>query len=178
MENIAGLSGVSKGQHPSGRQAQQTTQAVQESGFVSVRQALRNLEQTMSRLGQILAHLMILNYDVPRIVAIVGGEGEDTALRLAARHFYTPTKDGSEPLKFALTVNAGSSNPTSRQARIAEMDALKALDVVDAQAVLEAHRVPHWQNIIARMQAAAQAEAEQERLHPQQKKGPGTGHAH
>jgi hypothetical protein len=178
MENIAGLSGVSKGQQPSGRQAQQTTQAIQESGFVSVRNSLRNLEQTLSRCGEMLAHLLILNYDIPRIVAIVGTEGEDTALRLAARHFYTPTKEGAEPMKFALTVNAGSSNPTSRQARIAEADALKAMDAIDNQALLQAHRWPHWQEVVARMAAAAAAEAQREAQSGQQKRGPGTGHAH
>lgn len=178
MENIAGLSGVSKGQQPSGRQAQQTTQAVQESGFVSIRSSLRNLEVTLSRLGELLCHLIIINYDVPRIVAIVGNEGEQTALRLAARHFYTPTKEGAEPLKFALTVNAGSSNPTSRQARIAEMDALKAMNVVDDQAVLEAHRVPHWQAILQRKQAADAAMLEAEKAAGRQPHGKGQGHPH
>ena len=178
MENIAGLSGVSKGQQPSGRQAQQTTQAVQESGFVSIRSSLRNLEMTLSRLGELLCHLIIINYDVPRIVAIVGQEGEQTALRLAARHFYTPTKEGAEPMKFALTVNAGSSNPTSRQARIAETDALKAMDVVDDQAVLQAHRFPHWQAVLQRKAAAAKAEQDFEIATGTQPKGKGHGHPH
>jgi hypothetical protein len=179
MENIAGLSGVSKGQQPSGRQAQQTTQAVQESGFVSIRSSLRNLELTMSKLGQLLCHLLILNYDVPRVVAIVGQQdGEQTAIRLAARHFYTPTKEGAEPLKFALVVNAGSSNPTSRQARIAEVDALAQMEMVDRQAVLEIHRIPHWQAIDARMNAAAEAEAEAQAQAGRQPHGKGTGHEH
>lgn len=178
MENIAGLSGVSKGQHPTGRQAQQTTQAVQESGFVSIRSSLRNMELTLSRLGMLLCHLIIINYDVPRVVAIVGQDGEQTALRLAARHFYTPTKEGAEPMKFALSVNAGSSNPTSRQARIAEMDALKAMDVVDDQAVLEAHRVPHWQAILQRKQAQEAAQAQAELAAGKAPHGKGTGHEH
>jgi hypothetical protein len=185
MENIAGLSGVSKGQQPSGRQAQQTTQAVQESGFVSIRSSLRNMEQSLSRVGELLCHLIIINYDVPRVTAIVGGEGEETALRLASYHFYTPTEEGKEPLKFVLNVNAGASSPTSRQARIAELDALAAMGMVDQTAVLQAHRLPHWQQIVARMQAAQQAERQFELQHPElsrggkgQPRGPGTGHAH
>lgn len=178
MENIAGLAGVSKGQQPSGRQAQQTTQAVQESGFVAIRSSLRNLETALSRLGQLLAHFIIINYDIPRIVAIVGDEGTETGLRLAARHFYTPTAEGAQPLKFSLTVNAGASNPTSRQARIAEIDALKAMDVVDDQTVLQAHRIPHWQAILARKQEAAAAEAQAEKEAGRQPHGKGQGHPH
>ena len=181
MENIAGLSGVSKGQHPTGRQAQQTTQAVQESGFVSIRSSLRNLEQTMSRVGELLCHLIIINYDVPRVSAIVGGEGDESALRLAAWHFYTPTAEGKEPLKFVLNVTAGSSAPTSRQARIAEVDALAAMGMVDQTAVLQAHRLPHWQQIVARMDQAKAAEQQFELEHPQAKgqaRGPGQGHPH
>lgn len=178
MENIAGLSGVSKGQQPSGRQAQQTTQAVQEAGFVSVRASLRNLEVTMSKLGEFLTQLIILNYDQPRVVAILGDEGGQTALRLAAQHFMTPTKTGLEPLKFAMTVSAGASNPTSRQSRVAEIDALKQMGVVDDQTVLEAHRIPHWQAILKRNGAQKQAEAEALAAAKGQGKGPGTGHAH
>lgn len=183
MENISGLSGVTKGHTPQGRQAQQTVQASQEAGFVRIRSALRNLERTLAEQFSLLAHLIIQNYDIPRTVAIVGQDGENSALLLASRHFYSPsqTQDGKmeqAPMKFSLLVIAGASNPTSRQARIAESDALFALHAIDRPAVLAAHAYPHWQAIDARMkqqelamaQAAAQAKG--------QPKGPGTGHAH
>jgi hypothetical protein len=160
MENIAGLSGVSKGQHPMGRQAQQTTQAVQESGFISIRSSLRNLETSLSELGQLLSHLIIQNYDVPRVVSIIGKSGEETAIRLAAQHFYVPTVEGAEPLKFSLLVNAGASNPTSRQARVAEMDALYGMGAIDRPPLLQAHRIQNWQAIEERMEAREAAAAQ------------------
>jgi hypothetical protein len=175
MENIAGLSGVTKGQQPQGRQAAQTTQAVQESSFVSIRSSLRNLEATLSELGELLAQLVIQNYDVPRVVAIVGPDGEDTAIRLAAQHFYVPTAKGAEPLKYSLLVNAGSANPTSRQARIAEMDALFGMGAVDRQVLLQAHRIPNWQSIESRMEAKEQAAAEMQMKMQQAKTGKGSG---
>jgi hypothetical protein len=186
MENISGLSGPQKGQPASGRPAQQTVQATQEAGFVRIRSALRNLERTLGSLGDLVANLIVQNYDVPRVVAIVGDDGMDTAIRLAAQHFYIPKLDAkgkviSEPLKFALVVKCGSSAPTSRQARIAEADALFAMHAIDAQAVLQAHAWPNWQSVVARMQAQAQAQAAaqaQSKGGQGQPRGPGTGHPH
>ena len=189
MENISGLSGPQKGQPTSGRAAQQTVQATQEAGFVRIRSSLRNLERTLGKIGNLVANLIVQNYDAPRIVAIVGDDGVDTAIRLASQHFYMPKmidgKVAAEPLRFSLVVKAGSSAPTSRQARIAEADALFAMHAIDSQAVLQAHAWPNWQQVVQRMQAQAQAAAAAQAQSggkgsgPKgQPTGPGTGHPH
>jgi hypothetical protein len=181
MENISGLSGPSKGQLPSGRQGQATTQATQEAGFVRIRSALRNLEASLGELFRLCANLFIQNTDVPRIMASVGEDGSDTAIRLAARHFYMPSQDPGKPsipMKFSLIVRAGSSSPTSRQSRIAEADALRSMGAIDNQAVLEAHAWPKWQEVIQRMAAQAQVAAQEHQLAHVEPHGPGTGHEH
>jgi hypothetical protein len=204
MENISGLSGVTKGNTPQGRQAQQTVQASQEAGFVRIRSALRNLERTLAEQFTLLAHLIIQNYDIPRTVAIVGQDGENSSLLLSSRHFYSPTQGGDvearlsklgfadgkslnvlagldipqAPMKFSLLVLAGASNPTSRQARIAESDALFAMKAIDRPAVLAAHAYPHWQTVNDRMDKAEAAMAQALSQAKGQPKGPGTGHAH
>jgi hypothetical protein len=178
MENISGLQGTSKGQQAQGRQAVATVQATQEAGFVSIRSSLRNLEGALGQLGQILTSLIMVNYDVSRTVAIVGEEGASTSLKLAAMHFYRPTKDGLAPLRFQLLVSAGSDKPTSRGARIAEIDHLKELGAVDNQTVLQVHQIPHGAQIQQRMEQEAAA-AMQAQAHAQAvAKGPGTGHPH
>lgn len=176
MENISGITGVTKGQTPSGRQAQQTIQATQTSASVRIRSSLRNLERALGKAYTLLAHLVIQNYTIPRVVAIVGTDGTDQTIRLAARHFYSPTRNGAAPLKFSLIVQAGSSNPTSRQARIAEADALFAMHAIDIPAVLEAHAFPNWQSVWERLEQQQQLQlmaAAKEQPH-----GPGTGHEH
>lgn len=184
MENISGLSGVQKGQAPKDRQAAQTTQTQQEAGFVRIRSSVRNLERTLSEAYRLLAHMIIQNYDVPRTVAIVGPDGENSAMLLAAKHFYSPSIYGKvAPIKFSLLVMAGADNPTSRQARIAEADALFSLHAIDRPALLEQHAFPHWQTIDKRMKdtemAMAQAQAAGAAAGAKgQPKGPGTGHAH
>lgn len=190
MERISGLSGPQRGNQPTGRQAQQTVQSAQEAGFVSIRLSQRNQELALARVGMLLCHLVAQNYTTPRVVAIVGDKGSQTSLLLAARHFYSPSRNPKTgkydltPMAFSLNVNAGSDRPTSRQARIAEADALFAMHAVDQQYVLQAHQVSDWQEIVQRMAEAAKAAAAAQhaaggRGGPKgEPHGPGTGHEH
>lgn len=179
IERIAGLSATQRGEVPSGRATDKQVQSGQEAGFIRIRSSQRNLEQTMRKAGELLANLVIINYDTPRFVAIVGQEGESTSIRLAAQHFYSPTADSKgkvtfAPLRFALTVNAGSSKPTSRAARIAEANQLKAMGVVDDLFVLQAYRVSHAMDVkrrtdLQRQQMAAIAEQQKAQRQPSSK---------
>ena len=184
MENISGLNAAQKGSLSTGRQAAQTMQSAQEAGFVSIRASQRNMELALVKTGTLLCHLIAQNYTTPRVVAIVGDKGTETSLLLASRHFYSPSRDHETgkytmtPLVFQLNVSAGSDRPTSRQARIAEADALFAMKAVDQQYVLQAHQVSDWEAVVARMGEAAKLAAQQHAQSKGQPKGPGTGHAH
>ena len=163
MERIAGLTGANKGEVPSGRATDKQVQAGQEAGFIRIRSAIRNLERTLRKAGELLANLVIINYDVPRFVAIVGDEGDMSSIRLAAQHFYSPTEDYKgnvtfAPLRFTMLVSAGSSKPTSRSARMQEANMLKGMNVVDDQYVLQAYRVHHWKAVLDRKQKQQQME--------------------
>jgi hypothetical protein len=185
IERIAGLQGGQRGEIPSGRATDKQVSATQEAGFIRIRSAQRNLELTLRKAFELIANLIVINYDVPRTVAIVGAEGQMSSIKLAANHFYTPgSPDGPDPLRFSLLVNAGSSKPTSRAARMQEANQLKEMGVVDAQYVLQAYRVSHWQAVQARTKQEAQEAAIQAAIQPGggggkgQPRGPGTGHEH
>lgn len=157
MERISGLSAVVRGATPTGRNAQGVMDSVQEAAFVRIRMALRNLEVVLRNQGEKLASLIAEFYDAPRVVAIVGPSGEQTATQLRAQHFYTPTPDGPAPMRFQLLVQAGSATPTSRGARSAEARELYALGVVDEEAVLSVSEFPNWQAVVARVREAQAA---------------------
>jgi hypothetical protein len=55
------------------------------------------------------------------------------------------------PLRFQVNVRAGSMLPTSRNARVAEVDTLYAMGAVDRPVVLEAHKIPNRQAILERI---------------------------
>ena len=153
MERISGLSGVVRGFSPTGRNAQGVIDSVAESAFVRIRLALRNLERTLSTAGNLLANLVVENYSLPRVMSIVGQDGERSMLALRARHFFVPNEQGASPMKFSLFVRAGSAMPISRAARIAEAETLFAMGALDAQAVLEAHDYPNRESILQRLNA-------------------------
>lgn len=164
MENISGLGQVSKGSLPPARTPSSSVAATQESGFVRVRQAMRNLEDCLRIAGNLQAELITENYTTPRVVAIVGPDGEQTSLQLSARHFYEGGDDGSIPFRFSIFIDAGANNPTSRQSRIAEADTLFAMQAIDRQALLAAHNYPHAMEIDQRMQQHEQNAALQHAL--------------
>jgi hypothetical protein len=180
MERIAGLSATQRGEVPSGRATDKQVQAGQEAGFIRIRSAIRNMERTLRKAGELLANLIIINYDVPRFVAIVGDEGETSSIRLAAQHFYAPTEDEKgkvtfAPMRFSILVNAGSSKPTSRAARIQEANVLKQMGVVDDVYVLQAYRVSHWKDVKRRTDAMKQQEMQMAQMAAAAKQGGGGG---
>lgn len=151
MENLSGMSPMTKGQAPpTQRSAQGTVNQIQEAAFVRVRAAQRNLERTLESAARKLADFIIQNYDEPRIMSIAGKGAEQSALALSRKHFLVPTSKGAEPLKYSLLIQAGASAPTSRHSRIAEADKLFAMGAIDDQAVLEAHQYPNFQDILKR----------------------------
>ena len=159
MMSISGLTAQNRGQLPAGRNSTEALDDVQEGSFVKIRVALRNLERALRRSYTLAASLVVEFYDTPRMLAIIGPDGEKTALALKARHFYLPTPDPDDhsmPMRFTLSVHAGSSLPTSRVARAQEADVLFAMGAIDGQAVLEAHQWPGAAAISARV---AQAQA-------------------
>ena len=150
MDYISGMSAV-KGMMPGGRNSADVFESVQDAGFVRIRLAMRNLERTLTKAGQLTGSLICQFYDEDRIVAITGPGGQQSALALHASHFYVPSKKGRNPLKFSLIIDAGSSLPTSKRARVAEMDTLFAMGALDVPALLEAHEVPNRDAIWARI---------------------------
>jgi len=171
MENISGLSTISKGKSPAPRSPEAVVNQVQESGFVRVRSALRNCERVLRRLGGIEAQLMVENYTTARTISIVGQEGEQTAVALRDRHFLDAIENAYAPFKYSLMVNAGSEVPTSRQARIAEATNLFLIKAIDRPALLEAINFPHWQPVDARMQQMEQQMAQQQQANARQRTG-------
>lgn len=155
MERISGLTAINRGMAPGGRNAASVVESLQEASFVRVRMAARNLERSLRDVGNKVAALIAEFYTEPRMVALVGPNGERTARTLIAKHFYMPTGDDTLdmlPFSFQLLVQAGSMLPTSRQARAAEAQTLYALGAIDDLALLEAVDWPNRQQVYQRTQ--------------------------
>lgn len=171
IEDITGMSAVAKGATPpQQRSAQGTMNTIQDAAFVRIRAAQANLEDTLERCARKIADLIIDNYTDPRFISIVGDGGERSALALRARHFLVPTKEGAAPLQYTLQIQAGSSFPTSRTARIAEADKLYSMQAIDDQALLQAHQ---WPNIDTLMERKIKKAAAGMQMGPTQRQAAG-----
>lgn len=151
MERVSGLSAIARGMMPQGRPAQGTIADIQESSFVRIRLGQRNLEWCLRSAGEKIAALICEFYTEPRLVAVVGPSAESSSKALTGRHFYVPTEEGRVPMRFQLLVQAGSSLPTSRGARISEADTLFAMGAIDELALLEVHDWPNAQQVAKRV---------------------------
>lgn len=151
MERISGLSAIVRGATPTGRNAQGVLDSVQEAAFVRIRLALRNMEYMMRRSGVKVASLIAEFYDEPRVISYLGPSGAQMVASLGKQHFYRhDAQGGYSPLRFALHVRAGSTDPMSQGARSAEADTLYAMGAIDDEAVLQAHEFPNWPLIVQR----------------------------
>lgn len=152
MEAISGLSAITRGGAPAGRNAQGTIDAMQEAAFVRIRMALRNLERFLRRAGTKAASIVAENYTVPRMVAYLGPSGQGSAVQLTTEHFYLPGANGeSMPMRFKLHVDVGSQTQTSREAREAKAITLFGLGAIDDLALLETVQFPNWQKVAQRV---------------------------
>jgi hypothetical protein len=157
MEHASGLSSISQGVAPGGRIASDVLDSVMESGFVRIRLAQRNLEWCLRDVGNKMAALISEFYTEPRLLSLIGPDGDKTVRTMLGRHFYIKDAEKEpEPLRFQVQVRAGSMLPTSRNARVAEIDTLFAMGGVDRDVLLEAHDIPNRKAIVERI---AQGEA-------------------
>lgn len=155
MERVSGLSSIVKGNEPNGRPAEGVMDSVAESAFVRIRSSLRSLERVLRDQGRKLASLIAENYTEPRLVSIVGENGENTYLQINKEHFYARDLDqeAPAPFRFTVLVGAGGNSPISREKRQADAMRLFALGALDQIALLDAFDYPNRQQIVQRVQS-------------------------
>ena len=181
MERISGLSAISRGMSPQGRNAADVLDAIQEAGFVRVRLSLRNMERALMEQGNLLASLVVENYTGPRIISLVGNDGQRTIRVIQGKHWYipsipTPGKDGQMqqndpmPLSFNMRIRAGSSLATASTARIQRAGQLFGLGAIDRQALLDEIDFPNRAAVNQRMMLQEQQAALAGQIADQKKK--------
>lgn len=152
MEAVSGLSAITKGGTPGGRNAQGVIDAMQEAAFVRIRKQMRSLESTLRDSGYKKASLIVQNYTKQRLLAIIGPDGAQSVAYLKPRHFYVPSSNGDIPLKFQLLIDAGSGRHTSRKVREERDIMLFRLGAIDERALLETFDFPNYEEVAQRVQ--------------------------
>ena len=157
MERISGMSAIVRGSTPQGRPSEGVVNTVQDSAFVRIRQRLRNFERYLRDCAMMQAALVTEFYDRERVMSRIGDDGQGSTLQITQSHFYTPGPDGLEPLKYNLTVKAGSSDAIGREARMAMYERMVALGVMQPADFLKLAKVPGWHEIAQNTEQAQAA---------------------
>ncbi len=156
MENVSGLPASNRGQALPGRNSGEVVNTIQDAGFNRVRLALRNWERCLVSSGYKFASMIAQFYDEPRWIALAGQDGTKQFREFRRNHFHVPGPDGYGPMDFGLTVDAGSSLPTSRQALAALAVTLFGMGAIDRQDLLS---VLNWPNRFQTLQRVNSLEA-------------------
>lgn len=154
IESITGLSAMVRGFTPTGRNAQGVLDSVQDAAFVRVRSALRELERSLQIVSMRQAATIAEFYTEPRIMSLVGPDGQRTYNALRARHFYAVDEDNPTeriPLRFTIIADAGSQLLTSKQARANQAVELYKLGALDDVEVLKAQEWPNYARVAQRV---------------------------
>ena len=160
LERISGLSAIVRGLTPTGRNAEGVVDAAQEAAFVRIRMQITSLESFISRIGNKTAANQAEFYDRPRIIAVAPVNGEKTSLAIRSLHFYDPTPENRVPLRYQFSVNAGSANPTSRDAMRSLALHLFGINGIDVESLLQAVEWPNAAIVAERVKAQQMAEAQ------------------
>jgi len=154
IETISGLSAIVRGFSPTGRNSQGVLDSVQDAAFVRIRATLRELERTLRGAAEKKAATIAEFYTEPRLQSLIGDDGQVARAAFRARHFYTYPEEAGErvPLRFTLLADAGSSLPTSQQARAGDAMTLYGLGAIDGLELLKAMNWPNYA-IVAKRQA-------------------------
>jgi hypothetical protein len=168
IDRVSGISAVARGTQLRRREPAAAVDAVQEASFVRVRAVIRNLEEALRRVGNLTASNMVQFYTDRRCIPVVGPKGAERSMTLAPKHFWVNQYDlegeplDDEPLRFQVWVQAGSSQPISRQARAAEADFLYQLGAIDTATLLKSHAFPGADEVGPQMDQQKQQAAMQQ----------------
>lgn len=160
MERVSGLSAINRGFTPTGRNASDVLDAVQEAGFTRIRSHLRSLEWALRDAYDQIASLVVENYDTPRFVAITGPDGTPSTHVLNAKHFHVPALDQNNtpitfPLRFTITSQIGQHiSIMQKRAETIQLFTLGLLDPLAALSQLEVPNAAQIANRIAQLTAA------------------------
>jgi len=162
MERISGLSAITRGFTPTGRNASDVLDSVQEAGFTRIRSHLRGLEWALRAAYEQVACLIVENYDTPRLMAITGPSGQQTAMALAPTHFHVPMLDRNgnvvqHPMRFTIISQIGAH--ISQMQERAETIQLYTLGLYDPLQALTKLGIPNAGEIADRIAQLTAAQA-------------------
>jgi hypothetical protein len=163
IESISGLSAMVRGFSSNGRNSTGVMDSLQDAAFVRIRASLRELERALRGCCAKMCANIAEFYTEPRLLSLLGPDGDRTSRALRARHFYIidNSEEGERiPMRFNLLADAGSQLPTSKQARSADAERLYAMGAIDGLEVLKAKQWPNY-GIVAKRVMEQQAIAGQ-----------------
>lgn len=184
FEMILGRADVQSGTTPPGVEAGYAIQLLQEAANVRMQLKVRNLENAIKQIGEILIGFIQEFYTTERVFRVVGFEiaklqqpfTKDSFIAINQPSGGMAIGEDGEPgpaevlneippigsAEFDVRIGPGSTLPISRIARFTQVMEMFAAGIVDDEEVLKNSGLPHWDEILVRNRMWRQQMAMQE----------------
>ncbi len=179
FDSIAGSQDVSRGINPTGVTAASAITSLQEAAQTRIRQKARNLDCYLQDVGRHYKSRVFQFYSAPKIVRLTANQDANKYFRM---HIAT-ADDGSKTLHvaelngqgqenldqsrqfqiigdFDVKIGTGSSLPFAKAEKDDKLRKDFQLGLIDQEEVLKNSDYTDWQQVLQRMQQAAQAQAQ------------------
>ena len=153
IDTVSGIHDITQGRRPTGITAGVAIETLQEAAQTRLRLAARYLEYSLGHAAELMLSIIWEYYRTPRTVRKKTVDG----------YVYKEVNFANAELAGGIPdvrIRSGSTMPISESVRRQDSKELKALGVLDTQAVLDAYNWPEKDEVLARVEQAEQAQAE------------------
>lgn len=169
---VLGNVDVLQGRRPAGIEAGVAIEMLQEAANVRMRLKVRNMENSIKRLGELLVKMIQKYYNMERVFRVAGNDSmklekpvtQDGAQYLTINQ---PMSGGFDAMgqpqvemqnaippvteaEFDVRIGVGSTLPVSRSTQFQKVITLFQMGIVDDEEVLKNSGLPHWEDVLVR----------------------------
>ena len=154
IDTVSGIHDITQGRRPTGITAGVAIETLQEAAQTRLRLAARYLEYSLRCAAELMLSIIWEYYRNPRTIRkkTIGG------YQFVEANFAHEELAGGIP---DVKIRAGSTMPISESVRRQDSKELRALDVIDDEAVLDAYNWPDKDEVLARVEQKRAEEAQQ-----------------
>jgi hypothetical protein len=166
VEYVSGIHDVTQGRRPANVSAASAIQMLQEASKTMIRPQARALESALKKLGLLLIDLMQWGYSEPRMVRILGAEGNpEEPIQINQSQVVEGVKEVKNNItigEYDVFVSPDSTLPISRIERYGMMTELFDKGAVDRDALIDESGLPNKEQLKQRMMMREQQQREAE----------------
>lgn len=165
FDSLSGVNDVTEGRKPEGIQSGRAIGFLQEAALTLMNLKLKNIEDSLCVYGNKMSKYILSFYKGPRILAIVGEEGNPEYMKINQPFGDMVITPERKDVDYDTIIEIGSDMPQNKETRFGYYKDMFMLGVIDAETLIEASPLPNKTYIIKKIK---EKEAQQRQMQEMQ----------